>query len=177
MNGEHFSLILNLSIAALTIRCEMKPQDKQRAVSIGQLFGQTCSADNIMRVLKLQKRAARVIIGAETRSNSVELFKKLAWFPFYDEVRVNKFTLVLKRLQGRCPTYMFDLLKCNADLHSRAGRYSALNLVCPRFNRETEGEGSFGVFATRLWNSLPSNLKKKGTSVISLYLLISSCLI
>ena len=59
-----------------------------------------------MRVLKLQKRAARVIVGAETRSNSVELFKKLAWFPFYDEVKVNKFTLVLKRLQGRCPTYM-----------------------------------------------------------------------
>jgi len=175
--GEHFSLILKPFNCGTNNQMRDETARQTKGCFYRSTVWSDCSADNIMRVLKLQKRAARVIVGAETRSNSVELFKKLAWFPFYDEVKVNKFTLVLKRLQGRCPTYMFDLLKCNADLHSRAGRYSALNLVCPRFNRETEGEGSFGVFATRLWNSLPSNLKKKGTSVISLYLLISSCLI
>ena len=36
-----------------------------------------CSSDNIMRVFKLQKRASRVILEADTRSNSVKLFKKL----------------------------------------------------------------------------------------------------
>ena len=39
------------------------------------LYGSTiwsnCSADNLTRLLKLQKRAARVILGADTRSNSV----------------------------------------------------------------------------------------------------------
>ena len=34
---------------------------------------------------------------------------------------------------------MYDPLKLNADLHTRTGRYSKLNLACPRFNRETEG--------------------------------------
>ena len=47
-----------------------------------------------MRVFKLQKRAARVILEADTRSNSVKLFKKLAWLPFYDEVKLNKSILV-----------------------------------------------------------------------------------
>ena len=61
---------------------------------------------------------------------------------------------------------MYDLLKCNADLHTRSGRYSALNLVCPRYNRESEGGRTFSVSATRLWNSLPINLKK-GTCVTS----------
>ena len=61
---------------------------------------------------------------------------------------------------------MYDLLKCNADLHTRSGRYSALNLVCPRYNRESEGGRTFSVSATRLWNSLPINLKK-GTRVTS----------
>ena len=126
----------------------------------GSTVWSNCSADNIMRVLKLQKRAVRVILGAETRSNSVELFKKLAWLPFYDEVKLNKCTLVLKRLQRSCHAYMYDLLKCNADLLSRSGRYSALKLVCPCFNRGR----TFGVSATRLWNSLPSKLKKEGTS-------------
>ena len=41
-----------------------------------------CSSDNIMRVFKLQKRAARVILEADTRSNSVKLFKKLEWLLF-----------------------------------------------------------------------------------------------
>ena len=60
---------------------------------------------------------------------------------------------------------MYDL-KCNADLHTRSGRYSALNLVCPRYNRESEGGRTFIVSATRLWNSLPIDLKK-GTCVTS----------
>ena len=63
------------------------------------LYGSTiwsnCSADNLTRILKLQKRAARVILGANTRSNSVNLFNKLGWLPFYDEAKVNKCSLVL----------------------------------------------------------------------------------
>ena len=68
-----------------------------------QLFGQT--ADKLTRILKLQKGAARVISGADKRSNSVNLFNKLGWLPFYDEAKVNKCLLVLKRLQGNCPSY------------------------------------------------------------------------
>ncbi|KAK2558760.1 hypothetical protein P5673_018969, partial [Acropora cervicornis] len=96
-----------------------------------------CSADNLTRILKLQKRAARVILGTDTRSN------------------------ILNCLQGNCPSYTYDLLKCNADLHTRSRRYSALNLVCPRYNRESEGGRTFSVSATRLWNSLPLDLKKE----------------
>ena len=101
------------------------------------------------------------MLEAVRRSNSVELFKKLAWLPFYDEVKLIEITLVFKRLQGSCPTYMYDLLKFNADLHTRTGRYNKLNLACPRFNRKTEGGRSFCVVATRLWNQLPINLKKR----------------
>ena len=82
------------------------------------------------------------------------------------KAKVNKCSLVLKRLQGNCPSYMYDLLKCNADLHTRRGRYSALNFVCPRYNRESERGKTFSVSATRLWNSLPINLKI-GTCVTS----------
>ena len=63
--------------------------------------------------------------------------------------------------QGSCPAYMYDLLKFNADLPTRTGRYNKLNLTCPRFNRETEGGRSFSVFATRLRNQLPIDLKKR----------------
>ncbi|CAH3167642.1 unnamed protein product [Porites evermanni] len=58
------------------------------------LYGSTIwsnwPADNLTRILKLQKRAARVILGANTRSNSVNLFNKSGWLSFYDEAKVNK---------------------------------------------------------------------------------------
>ena len=93
-----------------------------------------------------------VILEADTRYNSVKLFRKLAWLR--DEAKLNKSTLVFKHLQGSCPAYMSDLLKFNADLHRKTGRYSKLNLACPRFNRETEGGRIF------LWNQLPINLRQ-----------------
>ena len=97
----------------------------------------------------LQKRAARVILEADTRSNSVKLFKKLARLRLHDEIKLNKSTLVFKRLQGSCPAYMCDLLKSNADLHRKTGPYSKLNLACPLFNRETEEGSTFSVSATK----------------------------
>ena len=68
---------------------------------------------------------------------------------------------------------MHDLLKCNADLHTCSGRYSALNLVCPRYNRISEGGRTFSVSATRLWNFLPTDLEK-GTCVTSFRKAINS---
>ena len=72
------------------------------------LYGSTiwsnCSADNLTRILNLQKRAAREILGADTRSNSVNLFNKSGWLSFYGEAEVKKCSLVLKRLQGNCPS-------------------------------------------------------------------------
>ena len=115
----------------------------------------------------LQKRAARVILEADTRSNSVKLFKKLARLRLHDEIKLNKSTLVFKRLQGSCPAYMCDLLKFNADLHTRTGRYSKLNLACPRFNGKTEGGRTFSAAATKLLNQLPINLKKEATTAAS----------
>ena len=78
---------------------------------MGQLSGQTCSADNLTRILKLQKRGARVILGADTRSNSVNLFNKLGWLPFYDEAKLNKCSLVLKRLQENCPGLILNAMQ------------------------------------------------------------------
>ena len=95
-----------------------------------------------------------VILEAGTRYYSVKLSRKLAWLRFYDEVKLNKSTLVLN-LVLNCPAYMSDLFKFIANLHRKTGRYSKLNLACPRFNRETEGGRTF------LWNQLPINLRQQ----------------
>ena len=43
-----------------------------------------CTVDNLQRVLRLQKRCARLILDADTHENSVKLFNKLDWLPIDD---------------------------------------------------------------------------------------------
>lgn len=72
-----------------------------------------CSVENIWKVFRLQKRVARVILGAGTKANSVQLFK-LGWVPFYVEAKINKSVLLYKRISDDCPSYMIQMLikKC-----------------------------------------------------------------
>ena len=51
----------------------------------------TCNKDNLGRVLKLQKRAARVILKTDTMTPSVPLFNRLKWLPFYEEAKVTRY--------------------------------------------------------------------------------------
>ena len=44
----------------------------------------SCDKRCLNRVLKLQKRAARIILDADSQASSVKLFNKLKWIPFYE---------------------------------------------------------------------------------------------
>ena len=48
------------------------------------------SVKNMQRIFTLDKRKARVILGADTKANSVQLFRKLDWVRFYHEDKVNR---------------------------------------------------------------------------------------
>ena len=43
------------------------------------------SVDNLNKLFGLQTRAARVILNADTRTNSVDLFGELNWLPFFSQ--------------------------------------------------------------------------------------------
>ena len=45
----------------------------------------SCDKHTLIRVLKLQKRAARVILDANRQANSVKLFNKLNWISFSEQ--------------------------------------------------------------------------------------------
>ena len=65
-----------------------------------------------------------------------------------------------KRINGYLPNYLNEHLILNNKRHSRNTRYSSINAVCPKYRRETEGGRSFAVSATRLWNSIPIEIRK-----------------
>ena len=91
---------------------------------------------------------------------------KVYWLAFHDEVKLNKCVLAYKRFHGNCPLYIKEKLTSNAHIQTRSSRrYSQRNLVCPRYNRVTEGGKSFQVSISKLWNSLPPHIKTYKKSV------------
>ena len=59
-----------------------------------------CDYESLNRELKLQKRAARVILSADRDSPSVQLFNKLKWIPFNEENKISSCSVVFKHIQG-----------------------------------------------------------------------------
>ena len=55
----------------------------------GSMIWTSCSKVNFLKVLRLQKRAARIILDAERTVPSVGFFNTLKWVPFYDESYVD----------------------------------------------------------------------------------------
>ena len=135
------------------------------------LYGSTiwtsCSKENLLKDLRLQKRAAKIIHHAEKTAASVGLFNTLKWVPFYSESYVNRCVLIYKRLNGNTQEYINDLLIRGSDTHNRPTRFCNINLMCPRFKRSTEGGRAFAVRATKEWNKLSVDIKQS-TSVKSL---------
>ena len=71
------------------------------------------------RVLKLQKRAGRVILDARPQAPSVPLFNRLKWLPFYDDTKITKCCFAFRRTRRTLPTYLDELLKLNSERHER----------------------------------------------------------
>jgi len=104
----------------------------------------TASEDNIIRVSKLQKRAARVILDADIGERSEMLFRRLDWLPLKEELNLKRTSLIFRRIKDEknCPSYITELLTRNSDRHTRTSRYGKYNLVCPSYSKETEGGGA-----------------------------------
>ena len=96
----------------------------------------------------------------ERRSPSRPLFYKLRWLPFYEDANIARCSIVFKCLHGTLPPYLNQLITVNNQIHSRSTRYCNYNVLCPRYVRQTDGGRTFGVIASRLWNSLSLNLRK-----------------
>ena len=124
------------------------------------LYGNAIWSCCTNRILKMQKRTrSKVILNADRTTPSKTLFSSLKRIPFTDESFIRRSMIVYKRINAshNCPSYIDAMLMRNSDIHSRENRYSKINLLCPRFNRITEGGRTFAVRTIKDWNSIDVN--------------------
>ena len=78
----------------------------KQVMMYGNTIWSPSSFGKLERVYKLQKRAARIILNADTKERSAKLFKELNWLPLQDEIKVQKGCIIYKRINGESPSYM-----------------------------------------------------------------------
>ena len=66
----------------------------------GSMIWDSCNVEHLKSILKLQKRAARIILSAERLTPSVVLFNNLNWLPFTKQSLIKRCALMYKRVHN-----------------------------------------------------------------------------
>ena len=91
----------------------------QPLIDYGSITWRGTSLVNLERVLKLQKRAACIILNADFSTPSKDMFDLLKWMPIHKRLLYNKATLTYKALNGLTPEYITNMLTPNSQVHDR----------------------------------------------------------
>ena len=90
----------------------------------------SCDKHCLNRVLKLQKRAARVILDADCQASSLKLFNKLNWTPFFEQAKLTKAVLYTSVYRGMYQPILKVYLSLLATLiHGRQGMPTSILLA------------------------------------------------
>ena len=118
-----------------------------------------CSNELLHRIIKFQKRAARMILDKDLSSPSAELFRQLGWLTFDERVRYRKGIIMYKALHNLAPTYLSNKFTYTHNIHSLDLR-SATNqtLYVPKPNLEMYRK-SLSYSGPKLWNTLPESVR------------------
>ena len=114
--------------------------------------------------LLLQNAAARLVTGASRRDHITPVLRQLHWLPV-KQVDFKLAVLVYKSLHGLAPPYMSDGCQLVTDVGCRHLRSSDVyTCVDPRTQSQI-GDRSFSVARPRLWNNLPTEIRRTGTTL------------
>ena len=63
-------------------------------------------------------------------SNLKHTPSRVSWIPFYEQSRIDKCSIIYKRIIGTLPIYLNDRIIINNNRHSRNTRYANINILC-----------------------------------------------
>ena len=107
------------------------------------------------RVLRMQKRAARIILDAERTTRTLTMFYELNRILFFIEAYINRCSIAFWRLEGTTPDYINSILKTNSEIHNRSTRFANLNFHCPVFKKTQKEAGLLACEVLETGTSCP----------------------
>ena len=122
------------------------------------VWGNTTAA-NLTRLVRLQKRAARMILKADFMTPSEQLFKELNWLPFPKRVQYHTCLMVYKSFTGQAPEYISAVLTYVSKHHARQTRSTALDLLHIPRSHSAYFDRAFSIQGPKLRNSLSADMR------------------
>ena len=117
------------------------------------------SKENLIRLLKMHKRCARLILDSKFSDNAVKSFTKLSWFPIDNIIRSRKLYLLHKISYGHCPDYFIPYIYYLKDTHNYNTKATTkIDLVLPKYKR-VSGCRTFHRSAIRHWNNVDVSIR------------------
>ena len=122
-----------------------------------------CSHHLLLRLLRLQKRAGRLLLDADLSQSSISLFSKLNWIPVFDLIKYRKrFLLFIVLLNPNAPKCLRNRFQFLRDSRGPLGPFTRaslhdLQVPCPHSN---SGKRTLAYSATKRFNDLSSELKE-----------------
>ena len=108
------------------------------------------------KLVKIQKRAARVILGQKHDAHSEPLFQQLGWMPIKTRWRFNAMSYMQKCILQESAKLLHNTFTIRA--HRRTRTQNDRLLVEPHIDRNFLLNSVFGE-GIRLYNDLPSNIR------------------
>ena len=119
-----------------------------------------CACD---RLVRLQKRAARLILKADFLTPSKELFRELKWLTFPKRVQYHTYLMVYKGINGLAPGYISSMLTYVSEHHERLNRSATSDTFHTPRSHSSYYDKAFSVQGPKLWNNLPSDIRNSST--------------
>ena len=111
-------------------------------------------------MIKLQKRAARIILDKGIDTPSKEMFKQLSWMEFPERVTFQKAVMMYKIFNNLTPSYLPNYFKFTSEIHKRSLRSTTENLLhIPKPNTELY-RNSLAYSGSKIWNAIPEHIKQ-----------------
>ena len=127
------------------------------------LFG--VSESLIHRLQMVQNSAARIVTMSCKRQHITPVLRALHWLPVKYRIQYKALLLTFKAINDMAPRYLQDLLhpyKQTRDLRSS----SRFLLETPSTKLKSFGDRAFSVYAPKLWNQLPIQIKQAPSLLI-----------
>ena len=103
---------------------------------------------------RLQRRAAKIIIGVPKRTPTTEVYKRVKWLPLKQRWTMNRCLMVHKCVDGDVPGYYHDYFKHVSDVHSYNTRSASRQNLATPATRTSTCQRSFKYRGAKDYNDL-----------------------
>ena len=106
----------------------------------------------------LQKRAARITLGAPSRTSSIELFAELNWLTFDNRCDHHAGVLIFKCRNNLSPRYIRDIISFSSNTKYNLWSSAHYDIINSRFNTLFMKK-AFSYYSMNIWNEIPISVR------------------